>query len=183
MRMHQSFLVLACTLASAAAVCMYSNIPSDNKYYLTDFCDKETACGPSCGDCNWYYAADKQRFGCGSTINCCAGSKCVNLKVIDAGPSCSVEDNAGRPVIDASPLTCRTLSGMSGCGWSDHVSITCKRVASAEENVRLPLGPCTHDALQATGEVPHCFDQEAVGHLPSYWKAYGNLRAYSKSSN
>lgn len=179
---HRSVLLLLCTAMSVNAVCMYSNIPSNGAYYLTDFCDSETACGPSCGNCNWYYAADSQRFGCGSTINCCAGSKCVNLQVIDAGPSCSVEDKAGRAVIDASPLTCKALAGWSSCGWSDHFAITCKRVAAAEERLRLPLGPCTHDKLLATNDVPHCLDEEAVGHIPSFWKAYGNgknLRAYS----
>lgn len=47
-----------------------SNIPSDHVYYLTSFCDKTTACGKSCGNCEWSYAADSQRFGCHSTLNC-----------------------------------------------------------------------------------------------------------------
>ena len=44
---------------------MCTNVPADNKYYLTDFCGSATtACGKSCGNCKWAYAADYKRFGC-----------------------------------------------------------------------------------------------------------------------
>lgn len=56
-----------------------NNIPSDNVYYLTSFCDKTTACGITCGNCTWPYAADSQRFGCKSTINCAHSGKSINL--------------------------------------------------------------------------------------------------------
>ncbi len=45
---------------------MCSDIPTDNKYYLTSFCDKSVACGTFSGNCNEYYAADYSRFGCGA---------------------------------------------------------------------------------------------------------------------
>lgn len=45
---------------------MCSDIPKDNTYYLTSFCDKSVACGSFSGNCNEYYAADYTRFGCGS---------------------------------------------------------------------------------------------------------------------
>ena len=65
-----------------------TNIPADNVYYLTSFCDQQTACGKSCGNCNFYYAADSQRFKCGSTISCSRAGKSANLEVIDYGPDC-----------------------------------------------------------------------------------------------
>lgn len=72
---------------------MCTNIPANHQYYLTDFCGPATtACGKSCGNCKWYYSADYKRFGCGSTIHCCRGTKCVNLQVIDGGPACWVEN-------------------------------------------------------------------------------------------
>lgn len=56
-----------------------SDIPADNVYYLTSFCDQVTSCGTSCGNCTWGYAADRQRFGCGSVINCAKSGKSINL--------------------------------------------------------------------------------------------------------
>ena len=41
----------------------------------------------------------------------------------DYGPSCFVENNAGGPVLDASPATCHALTGSTSCGWSDHFSV------------------------------------------------------------
>lgn len=55
-------------LAFSQTAC--NNIPADHVYYLTSFCDQTTACGISCGNCSWSYAADSQRFGCKSTLNC-----------------------------------------------------------------------------------------------------------------
>lgn len=45
---------------------MCSDIPANNQYYLTSFCDKSVACGAFSGNCNEYYAADYKRFGCNS---------------------------------------------------------------------------------------------------------------------
>ncbi len=66
------------------------NIPADHVYFLTAFCDKVTACGITCGNCTWSYAADSQRFGCKSTLNCVRNGKSANLEVIDEGPSCAL---------------------------------------------------------------------------------------------
>ena len=74
---------------------MCTNVPADGNYYLTSFCDSAVACGSFSGNCNEYYAADYARFGCNSVISCCQGNDCLNLKVIDGGPSCEVENNAG----------------------------------------------------------------------------------------
>lgn len=73
-------IVLLCVLLpmiNSQTAC--TNIPSDGVYYLTSFCDQTTACGVTCGNCSWYYAADSQRFGCKSTINCNRSGKSANL--------------------------------------------------------------------------------------------------------
>lgn len=117
---------------------MCSDIPSDNKYYLTSFCDSSVACGSFSGNCNEYYSADYSRFGCNSVskrhiicllniallflfavchiVSCCQGSNCVNLKVIDGGPGCSVEDSAHKQIVDASYSTCKHFTGSTSCG-------------------------------------------------------------------
>ena len=33
------------------------------------------------------------------SVSCCKGSDCLNLKVIDGGPGCSVEDSAKKQVV------------------------------------------------------------------------------------
>jgi len=149
----------ACTCVSN----MCTNIPADGNYYLTSFCDKSVACGAFSGNCNEFYCADYKRFGCHNMITCCQSSKCVNLKVIDGGPSCGVENSAGRPVIDASYSACKTFTGRTGCGWSDHVAVNCKRgqlerfqMMSEAETAPL-LGLCSYNATVAAAEkIPMC---------------------------
>ena len=80
--------LLGVSLVYSQTAC--TNLPADNVYYLTSFCDQQTACGKSCGNCNWAYAADSQRFKCGSTINCARSGKALNLEVIDYGPNCDL---------------------------------------------------------------------------------------------
>lgn len=122
---------------------MCCNIPSDHKYYLTDFCagypHSQTSCGEYCDQFK-YFTADRQRFGCNGFLNVCRGSNCVKAKVIDAGPANWVENDAGGPIIDASPAVCSDLFHVGGCGWSDHFQITA--VPTAEDDGR-PLGPFT----------------------------------------
>ena len=136
------FVVLAVLFVSVAQGCvsgscksgMCSDIPSDNKYYLTSFCDKSVACGSWSGNCNEYYSADYSRFGCNSIskfaenlkglnylfciflVSCCQGSDCVNLKVIDGGPGCTVEDSAKKQIVDASYSTCKHFTKSTSCG-------------------------------------------------------------------
>ena len=131
------------------------------------------ACGSFSGNCNEYYSADYARFGCNSVISCCKGSDCLNLKVIDGGPSCSVENSAGKPVIDASYSTCKHFTGSTSCGWSDHIPVTCKKTSSTMANVadesieytdkhifeagKIPLGPCSYDKeFMLSNGVPSC---------------------------
>ena len=153
---------------------MCTNIPADSVYYLTSFCDKKTACGPSCGNCMSYYAADKQRFGCNSILNCCRAGKCLNLKVIDAGPACVYEKKAGKPIIDASYSACQFWTGKTSCGWSDRIAVTCKKTSTlfmqpSEEDYDvmysgIPLGQCTWDEneIEELG-VPFCHHTSLKG--------------------
>lgn len=123
-------LVSAWTFEVKATAC--TNIPADHVYYLTSFCDKTTACGKSCGNCNWFYAADSQRFKCGSTISCSRAGKSANLEVIDYGPDCELEKKSGKPIIDASYSTCKLFTGSTSCGWSDKFAVTCVKVGLLE---------------------------------------------------
>jgi len=51
-----------------------------------------------------------------------------------------VENDAGGPVLDASPSVCSALTGTTSCGWSDHFAVT---VAVGDPNA--PVGPFTID--------------------------------------
>ena len=91
----------------------------------------------------------------------------MNLKVIDGGPSCEVEDNAGKQVVDASYSTCKHFTGSTSCGWSDHISVTCKKTSYFVEDTlslmgykdKIPLGPCSYNAtFAAETSVPMCGD-------------------------
>lgn len=87
-----------------------------------------------------------------SSVSCCQGSNCLNLKVIDGGPSCAVEDSAKKQVVDASYSTCKHFTGSTSCGaykytyfflaftdtrirtcfnsgWSDKITVTCKKTS------------------------------------------------------
>ena len=155
---------------------MCSDIPSNNQYYLTSFCDASVACGSFSGNCNEYYAADYKRFGCGSIISCCQGTNCVNLKVIDGGPGCSVEDSAHKQIVDASYSTCKHFTGSTSCGWSDKIIVTCKKTSATihdtndadsmihnatNPSAKVPLGPCTYDLTFAEENgVPLCHPTE-----------------------
>jgi len=155
---------------------MCSDIPSNNQYYLTSFCDKSVACGSFSGNCNEYYAADYSRFGCNSVISCCKGSDCLNLKVIDGGPGCSVEYSGHKQIVDASYSTCKHFTGSTSCGWSDKILVTCRKtsytVTDTTDNQdavskylglpvntsgKIPLGPCSYNATFAIEKaVPIC---------------------------
>jgi len=103
--------------------CACCGKPSNGVYYLTTF--DGTTC--SCGSCHQYgnfFAADRQRFGCGTSLHVCRNGKCLTARVTDYGPSCFVENDAGNAVLDASPSVCSSLTGSSSCGWSDHFAVT-----------------------------------------------------------
>jgi hypothetical protein len=152
---------VALPLALAQTAC--TNIPADHVYYLTSFCDQTTACGKSCGNCNFYYAADSQRFKCGSTINCARAGKNANLEVIDYGPNCDLEKKSGKPIIDASYSTCKLFTGSTSCGWSDKLAVTCVKVGTPAHTGKFHLGECTWDGDRT--DLPFC-------HLPENRNKY-----------
>jgi hypothetical protein len=117
-----------------------SSVPPSGNYYLTSFGGGSDTQGMSCGgraDGKWYYAASRQRFGCGSHIRIEAHGKCVVAQTDDYGPDVCVENAAGRPIIDASPLVAKALFGTTSAGWSDHFAVHATLVAKST-----PLGPC-----------------------------------------
>ena len=94
-----------------------------------------------------------------------------------------MENSAGKPVVDASFSACKTFTGRTGCGWSDHILVTCKRgdlgkfqcssiaftlairadesfctcAAMPDEEMMPLMGPCSYNATQAAEEkIPLC---------------------------
>jgi hypothetical protein len=118
-----------------------SSIPDDGEYDLTSFGGPGESGIMSCGDYTkdgtWYYAASRQRYGCGSHIQIEANGKCVVAQTDDYGPDVCVEAAAGKPIIDASPLVSKYLFDTDSAGWSDHLAITVTQVDAST-----PLGPC-----------------------------------------
>ena len=96
----------------------------------------------------------------------------MNLKVIDGGPSCAVESSAGGPVVDASYSACKFFTGSTSCGWSDHISVVCKKSTATIHDTNdpmsdiydelnptatIPLGPCSYDEVYAAeNNYPLC---------------------------
>lgn len=119
-----------------------ASIPSSGAYELTSFGGPGESGIMSCGDYTkngtWYYAASRQRYGCGAHIQIEANGKCVVAQTDDYGPDVCVEAAAGKPIIDASPLVSKYLFDTNSAGWSDHLNITVTEVDKST-----PLGPCT----------------------------------------
>ena len=118
-----------------------STIPADGRYVITTFGGGSDTQPMSCGGTangTGYYAASRQRYGCGSHIKVQANGKCIVLATNDYGPDVCVENAAHMPIIDVSPAASKLLFGASGAGWSDHLVVTVEEVATS-----VPLGPCT----------------------------------------
>jgi hypothetical protein len=108
--------------------------PSDGSAY-----QGTPACGGQVVDGNWWYSTGAAAFGCHAklAISTADGSKCVVVEVVDNGPADWVEDRAGLPIIDASPLVTEALFGLSCAGWSDRLAISVSEVDGST-----PTGPC-----------------------------------------
>src|SRR6478672_4225254 len=120
-----------------------SSIPASGSYYLTSFGfspsdDGLMSCGEKTLHGSWYYAASRQRYGCGAHIRIEGNGKCVVAETDDYGPDVCVESAAGRPIIDASPLVSEKLFGTQSAGWSDRFPIHVTVVSKST-----PLGPCS----------------------------------------
>jgi hypothetical protein len=127
-----------------------SNIPADGGFFLTAFGGpsdastrgRRTACGQSV-DRLWWYATSSKRWPCGTKLRVTnpQNGKCAVVQVADAGPALCVEQAAGGPVLDATPLLARHLFGVDGAGWSERRRIHVQTVASST-----PAGPCAGGA-------------------------------------
>jgi len=137
----------ACPTSGSCSAVSYSDIPADNRYYVTTFGGGGDTQGMACGgtaDGTWAYVADSARFGCGAKlIISAAGKQCV-AQVADCGPNRCVEQAASSsgcashfPIIDASPYITKYLLGASGVGWSDKKIVTAV-VATASATVGCP---------------------------------------------
>ncbi|MSP59469.1 MAG: hypothetical protein EXR72_03845 [Myxococcales bacterium] len=120
-----------------------STVPPSGQYFLTTFGNGSSddgimSCGTYTKHGSWYYAASRQRYGCGAALRIQANGRCVIARADDYGPDVCVEKAAGGAIIDVSPLVAQKLFGVSSAGWSDHLVVTVTRVASSSQ-----LGPCT----------------------------------------
>jgi hypothetical protein len=118
-----------------------SAVPADGRYVMTTFGggadDQPMSCGGHADGTGWY-AASRQRYGCGAHVQVEANGVCVVLATQDYGPDVCVEAAAHDPVMDLSPRAAKLLYGVSGAGWSDHLVVTVTPVSTST-----PLGPCT----------------------------------------
>ncbi len=117
-----------------------SSIPGDDTYVLTSFGGPGDQQSMSCGgqaDGKGWYAASRQRYGCGTKLRVQANGKCVVLAALDYGPDVCVETAAHAPILDVSPAASKLLFNSASAGWSDHFTVTVDEVAAGT-----PLGPC-----------------------------------------
>lgn len=118
-----------------------STIPADGRYVMTTFGggadNQQMSCGGYADGTGWY-AASRQRYGCGSKLQVEANGNCVVLDALDYGPDVCVEAAAHMPILDMSPRASKALYGVSSAGWSDHLVVTVTEVDAAT-----PTGPCT----------------------------------------
>jgi hypothetical protein len=126
-----------------------SSIPTNGRYYLTTFGGPGDHQSMSCGgyaDGTTWYAASRQRYGCGAKLKIEANGKCVVVEALDYGPDVCVENAAGLPVMDVSPKVSRALFDAAGAGWSDRMAVTVEEVAPGT-----PLGLCSTTPPPAGG--------------------------------
>lgn len=118
-----------------------SSVPTTGKYVITTFGGPGDHQSMSCGgfaDGTGWYAASRQRYGCGAKLQVTANAQCVVVEAQDYGPDVCVEAAAGMPILDVSPKVSRALFNIAGAGWSDHEIVTVEEVAAGTA-----LGPCS----------------------------------------
>jgi hypothetical protein len=118
--------------------------PVDQAYELTTFGGagdvQPVACaGAADADGSWFYAANAQRFACGQRVRLVdeARTSCVIVEVADVGPNVCVEEAAGQPLWDVSPLAAQHLFGVGAVDWPEH-----RAVRGAPVDPDNPLGAC-----------------------------------------
>ncbi len=119
-----------------------STIPADGEYVMTTFGGgsdtQRMSCGGTADGVGWY-AASRQRYGCGAHLQIVAtNGNCVVVEAEDYGPDVCVENAAHSPVMDMSPRASKALYGVSSAGWSDHITVNVTEVDAST-----PLGPCS----------------------------------------
>jgi hypothetical protein len=118
-----------------------SAVPDDGNYFMTTFGGSNDGQRMSCGERtlngSWYYAASRQRYGCGAHLQVTANGACVVVEADDYGPDQCVERAAGGPILDVSPVAAEALFGTDSAGWSDQLEINV-----VEVDPSTPLGPC-----------------------------------------
>ncbi len=159
------------------------DIPYNHRYVITMFGGgsdaQNVACGGQRADGSWYYIADSQRFGCGTHVritNPITGASCVAASV-DYGPNVCIEQAAGMPVIDASPLVLQHLFGVNSSGWEDGRVVTAEPV-----DATVPLGidgGSTDNSSTAIGLILATLG--AVGAWYA-WETYQNKQVIRKSA-
>lgn len=115
--------------------------PSDNCEFA---CGSKGLCtssmsGPECEATLKWFAADSDRYGCGSRVRLtnCLNGKAVVLVTLDRGPNCnSVEKSYGAPVLDMSHDAMIYLFDGKTYGGDDK-----KRVIVEKVDITTPLGP------------------------------------------
>jgi len=137
--------VLACLRRKGRGV-TDARIPADQRYELTTFGNPGDEQPVDCetelrADGTWYYAANKQRFPCGTRVRLVNAerTRCVVVQVADTGPHACVEEADGQPTWDVSPLAAKQLFGVTQAGWSES-----RPVYGAPVAADTPLGPCDH---------------------------------------
>jgi hypothetical protein len=118
-----------------------TSVPANGKYTITTFGGPGDHQVMSCGgyaDGTGWYAASRQRYGCGAHLQVTANGKCAVVEAQDYGPDVCVENAAGMPILDVSPKVSRLLFNEAGAGWSDHMVINVTEVSAST-----PLGPCS----------------------------------------
>ena len=117
-----------------------TSIPANGTYILTTFGGpgdhQSMSCGGFANGTTWY-AASRQRYGCGSKLKITANGKCVVVEALDYGPDVCVERAAGLPIMDVSPKVSKALFDESGAGWSDRMKVQVEEVAAGT-----PVGVC-----------------------------------------
>jgi hypothetical protein len=131
-----------CRLSGADANVVDCRYPDgQGPWYITTFGggsdSQATSCGGRRADGTWYYAANAHRFGCGARFKLWNDRGCVVVETADVGAHVCVEEAAGGPIWDLSPLATRILTGYSQAGWSEHIEVFSSPVAA-----NTPLGAC-----------------------------------------
>jgi len=145
----------------------YSTIPSNGNYYLTSFGysandDGIMYCGEYTKTGSWFYAADAQRYNCGTRIAITnpATGKCAVAETDDVGPASWVEDAVHMPILDASPQVSMYLFGVKGAGNTDKLLV---HVATVPASTPLGAGNCP-----GGGGSTSCYSATMAATEPQY---------------